>query len=301
VGFPDGVGYFFAPPILWSPDASKGFLVFPLARFLWSLHAMAVSVDYRETYAGPEFERWAHARDLIEPEQFLIEQYLEKEARTLEAGTGGGRILREMARRGFSSLEGFDGVPSLIEVARKMDPSGTVRFTVQDARQLWYEAECFAQIIYLQQLICHITEPVGRRKAVTEACRVLKPGGVALFSFLLYEARLQSLSYKAVIAYLAGLRVVLGRRASAQYMPWLSHQGKFNRAALLDRPPYVYWFRCEEAAELLVSEGFAITGIGTLSQIRKGGLCSSVKELLKEPLEGMLYVVCQKHVSARKN
>jgi SAM-dependent methyltransferase len=262
---------------------------------------MVASVDYRETYAGPEFERWAHARDLIEPEKFLIGRYLAKEASTLEAGTGGGRILREMARQGFLNLEGFDGVPSLIVAARKMDSSGRVRFTVQDARELWYEAESFAQIIYLQQLTCFITEPEGRRKAVVEARRVLEPGGVALFSFLLYEARLRSLSHKAIIAYLTVLRALLGRQASTQYMPWLSHQGKFNRAALLDRPPYVYWFRCEEAAELLVSEGFAITGIGTLAQIRQGRLCSSVKELLKEPLEGMLYVVCRKRTSASEN
>lgn len=262
---------------------------------------MTSSVDYRQTYAGPEFQRWAHARGLIAPEQFLVDQNLVKKARTLEAGTGGGRILLEMARQGFNSLEGFDGVPSLIEAARRTDASGKVRFTVQDARELCYESESFAQLIYLQQIICFITEPEGRRKAVAEACRVLEPGGIALFSFLLYEARLQSLSHAAMIAYLASLRVILRRRASTQYMPWLSHQGKFNKAALLDKPPYVYWFRCEEAIALLKSEGFVITGIGTLSQIRQARLCLSEQELKTEPLEGMLYVVCRKHAAAGKH
>jgi SAM-dependent methyltransferase len=257
---------------------------------------MTTSVDYRQTYAGPEFGRWARAKGLIEPEQFLVSCCLDKRASTLEAGTGGGRILRAMAEQGFENLTGFDGVPSLIEVARKGGLSGKITFDVQDARELFYGSASFAQLIYLQQIICFIAEPEGRRKAVAEAYRILQPGGVALFSFLMYEARLQSSLHKAMIAYLGVARVLLRRRASLQYLPWFSHQGKFNRAALLDRPPYVYWFRCEEAAELLVSEGFTITGVGTLSQIRQARLCSSEKELKKEPLEGMLYVVCRKQI-----
>lgn len=77
-------------------------------------------------------------------------------------------------------------------------------------------------------------------------------------------------------------------------MPWLSHQKKFNRDALLDRPPSGYWFRCTEAGRLLASHGFNIIGIGTLAQIREGRLCSSVRELSDSSIEGMLYVVCVK-------
>lgn len=251
-----------------------------------------------EVYAGPEFSRWAHAQGLIPAERFLIEKYLNAAGATLEAGTGGGRILRALADRGYRNLAGFDSVPSLIEEARLQDSAGRIQFTVQKAQRLSYADASFDQAIYLQQITSFIADPEGREKAAAEASRVLKPGGTAIFSFLLFEARLQSVPHLAMMAYLATFRFFAGRRISIQAIPWLSHQGKFNRDALLDRPPHVYWFRCLEAGRLLSSHGFNITGIGTLPQIREGRLCSSVQELLIAPMEGMLYVVCSKRAPA---
>jgi hypothetical protein len=70
--------------------------------------------------------------------------------------------------------------------------------------------------------------------------------------------------------------------------------GKPNYEALLDRPPYVYWFRWEEAARLLTLAGFQISAIGTTAQIKAGQMCASVEELHSAPIDGMLYVVCRK-------
>ena len=49
-------------------------------------------------YSTVEFDSWAFREGLIDTERFLIEQYLDKEGKTLEAGTGGGRILLEMKK-----------------------------------------------------------------------------------------------------------------------------------------------------------------------------------------------------------
>ena len=258
-------------------------------------HAAATPRSSGEVYAGPEFSRWVHAQGLIAAERFLIKKYLNPAEPTLEAGTGGGRILRALAERGFQTLAGFDSVPSLIEEARVQDPAHKIQFSVQRAeRALSYADGSFGQAIYLQQITSFIRNAEGREKAVAEAQRVLKPGGAAIFSFLLFESRLQSLPHLAVIGYLAAFRFFAGHHTPLQAMPWFSHQGKFNREALLDRPPHVYWFRCLEAGRLLTSHGFNITGIGTLAQIREGRLCSSVQELLIAPMEGTLYVVCTK-------
>ncbi len=40
----------------------------------------------------------------------------------------------------------------------------------------------------------------GRKKAVTEAYRILRPGGTVAFSFLCFESRQSALSYRVFFA-----------------------------------------------------------------------------------------------------
>ena len=101
---------------------------------------------------------------------------------TLEAGTGGGRIVRAMAALGFTRLAGFDFAPELIDAARRADAAGAIDFRVADATALPYGDAEFDQALYLQQIVCTIESRGGRRAALAEAARVLRPGGVALFS-----------------------------------------------------------------------------------------------------------------------
>jgi SAM-dependent methyltransferase len=258
------------------------------------LQPIAPTVDSSQVYAGPEFERWAGAEGLIAPERFLIEHYLRRDGRILEAGAGGGRILRALTQLGFEHISGFDNVPDLIEQARRHDPSRAAAYRVLDARDVTYQDGEFDQIVYLQQIISFISDAEGRQKAVAEAYRVLKADGIALFSFLCFESRLQSAWHRAMIGYLACFRALARRRQSAQSMPWLWLGGRFNLSAILDRPPHVYWFRCEDAVQLLAEQRFTIVGIGTRAQTEQQRLCGSVEELRQMPMDGMLYVVCRK-------
>lgn len=206
----------------------------------------------------------------------------------------GGRILRALAQRGFRNLSGFDNVPELIQQARLKDRSRKLAYSVQDARKLTYPGRSFEQLIYLQQVLCFIGDVEGRQKAVAEAYRILRPGGLAVFSFLSYESRSQSVLYRGLIGYLSCLRILARRRRSQQYMPWLWVGNRFHIPALLDRPPHVYWYRCEEVAGLLLHQGFRIVGIGTRAQTDQKRLCPSVEEFRRSPKVGMIYVVCQK-------
>ncbi len=210
------------------------------------------SLDSREIYAGPEFKHWVEEEELIAPEQFLLERYLRSDQSTLEAGTGGGRILRALARRGFKELSGFDKV------------------------------------------LCFITDAEGRRDAVAEAYRILKPDGLAVFSFLCYESRLESALYRALIGYLRCLRTLSRQRRSAQYMPWLWIGNRVNISAILDRPPHVYWYRFQDAVNLLLHQHFKIVGIGTRTETDQRKLCKLGEEFKRSPKTGMLYIVCQK-------
>jgi SAM-dependent methyltransferase len=251
-------------------------------------------IDNKQVYSEPEFEHWAKLEEVDEAERYLIDNHLNKQRRTLEAGTGGGRLLLAMQARGFSDLHGFDFVPGLIEAARRRDSSGSIDFQVQDATRLSYSDESFDQIVYLQQILCLIPGEAERTAALREAYRILRPGGKAVFSFLSFDSRRRSLFYRPLIGYVRILRTMTRNPTSIQNLPWLKLGGKVNWNALLDRTPYVYWFRAGEAEDFLVSAGFKIIGAGSYGQLSRGSLPATIKQLDVPSISGGLYFVCEK-------
>jgi len=251
-------------------------------------------LDNKQIYATKEFDQWAQRTGLEPGEAYLIEHQLDARVKTLEAGTGGGRLLLAMQARGFEDLHGFDFVPEFIEAARRRDASGTIDFRVQDATQLDYADSSFDQLVYLQQVLCLISTADDRRRALEEAYRILRPGGTIVISLLSFRARNQSWLYKPMMGYLRLFRAITGARRSMQYMPWLRLSDSTNWGALLDRGPYVYWFREREANDLLASVGFKIAAAGSDAQVDAGRLCDNVAELEAGAFRGRLYLVCRK-------
>jgi SAM-dependent methyltransferase len=236
-----------------------------------SVIRMTGAVDNRQFYEREVFDAWASRAGLTEVEDQLVTRFLARGGSTLEAGTGGGRILHELAKRRFGDLHGFDYVPAFIEAARSRDASGAIDFAVQDAVDLDYPDAAFDQAIYLQQVLCFIEDAEDRMRAMRESRRVLRRGGTALFSFLCHEARTSRPLYGAFNRYLSVLRRFRNREISLQYQPWLKTDEKPNLSALVDRRPYVYWYTLEEALDAVDRAGFDITWAG---------------------VRGMLYVSC---------
>jgi SAM-dependent methyltransferase len=249
--------------------------------------------DNRAIYRGADGAYWANLTGLSPAEQALLGPALEPTRPTVEAGTGGGRLLLELQRRGFTSLTGFDYLPAQIERAKARDRSGRIRFDVEDATRLSYPDASFAQALYLQQVLSLVETDAGRRAALAEAFRILESGGTALFSFLCLEARVGSPLSRAYVAYLGWLRRLRGSRRPAQEMPWLRVGGRFNLASLADRGPYVYWYRLHEAERLLRGAGFEVLRIGSERHVRAGTMAPTASALEGAP-GGGLYVVCRK-------
>lgn len=243
-------------------------------------------------FAGKAFDTWARREGLTDEEALLVERCLDGRRSTLEAGTGGGRILLELHERGFADLHGFDYVPEFIGVAKQRDASRSLQLSVQSAVALNYPDIYFEQAIYLQQVLCFIEPRRDRFAAMREARRVLKPGGTALFSFLCYEARMKTPLYAAFATYLQVTRAVRGRARSLHYQPWLKNGTKPNFSALLDRPPYVYWYTISEAVESLENAGFSVNAAGSHAQLRRHELFDDPARLDGSNAEGMLYLVC---------
>lgn len=250
--------------------------------------------DHRTVFGTVEREYWAEAAGLKPDERALIERYLDPAASTLEAGAGGGRILGEMTRLGFTSLAGFDFVPELVAEARRADPTGEIRFEVQDARGLEYRDASFDQLLYLQQLLSSIEEAADRAAAVREALRILRPGGTALFSVLPFEVRERSAMHRPYLLYLRMLRRARGSSRSDQLLPRLRMRGRVHPAALRDAGPHVYWYRAEEIERELSGVGFEIAAIGTTPQVVAGSMPPSAAELRGQPLAGTLYIACRR-------
>jgi SAM-dependent methyltransferase len=252
-------------------------------------------ISISDFFSTTEFDFWADKDGLILPEKFLIEKYLDPEQATLEAGTGGGRILLAMQELGFQYLWGFDYLPAFIEKAQERDISENIDFSVQDAVDLKYADESFGQIIYLQQLLCFLEDRAMVIKALQEATRVLQPGGIALFSSVSLDVRNRSFIHRLFISYIATLRKLRGSQRSIQYLPWLTIEGnKFNFNSLIDGGPQAYWFKVSELEEMLSSVNLDVIAIGSEYQIEQGKICTHPDELAKEPLAGILYVVCRK-------
>jgi ubiquinone/menaquinone biosynthesis C-methylase UbiE len=254
--------------------------------------------DHRTVFGTVERDYWAEAAGLKPDERALIERYLDRDATTLEAGTGGGRILGEMRELGFKSLAGFDFVPELIAEARRDEPSGEIRFDVQDATRLTYPDESFDQLIYLQQLLSSIEDAGDRDRVLAEAFRILRPRGMALFSVLPFAVRARSARHRPYLIYLRALRRLRGTSRPEQLLPRLRMRGRPSAGALRDAGPYVYWYRAEEVEAELAAAGFEIAAIGTTPQVESGEMPPSAAALDAGALAGTLYVACRRPANA---
>jgi ubiquinone/menaquinone biosynthesis C-methylase UbiE len=254
--------------------------------------------DHRTVFGTVERDYWTEAAGLKPDERALIERYLDRDASTLEAGTGGGRILGEMRELGFTALAGFDFVPELIAEARRNEPSGEIGFDVQDATRLAYQDASFDQVIYLQQLLSSIEDARDRGRVLAEAFRILKPGGMALFSVLPFEVRASSARHRPYLLYLRALRRLRGASRPEQLLPRLKMRGRPSAGALRDTGPHVYWYRAEEIEAELAAAGFEIAAIGTTPQVVSSRMPSSAGALGAEDLAGTLYVACSRPANA---
>ena len=154
-----------------------------------------IAAHYAE---GVELERMSGPTSRIEfaRTQELLERFLPRRpAAVLDVGGGPGAYAGWLAERGYR-VALVDPVPLHVEEATRR---GGFTATLGDARHLEHDDASFDAVLLLGPLY-HLTERADRLRALTEAGRVLRPGGPVAVAAI---SRFASLLDGLVSGYLA--------------------------------------------------------------------------------------------------
>lgn len=129
-------------------------------------------------------ERWYtdanHPIALLRAENKLrvpwIIREMGEEKKVLDIGCGAGILTNALAKKGHEVF-GIDLSSSSLEVARKYDETKTVSYQTANGYSLPYPDRSF-DVVCAMDLLEHVEEP---RLVISEASRVLKPGGLFFF------------------------------------------------------------------------------------------------------------------------
>jgi SAM-dependent methyltransferase len=132
-------------------------------------------------YDRPEVvARYADLQGLTEPERLLFDAHLRPGMSILDLGVGGGRTTAALAARA-SRYVGGDLSEAMVRRCRERFPA--LDFRVLDAADLsaFAEASFDAVVFSFNGLDC-LPGEAARTRCLAECARVLKPGGVFVFS-----------------------------------------------------------------------------------------------------------------------
>ncbi len=136
-------------------------------------------------YAGKDYERQVRwqGRGIWDHEEYYIDKWLSSALRTLEIGTGGGRLSFGLeSANGFADIVAVDFVEELIMMARaeKRRVDSRICFSVADVLNLPFDNDSFDQAIAFGVVLSHLPRRTLRLQAMKEIYRVLKPEGILL-------------------------------------------------------------------------------------------------------------------------
>jgi len=134
-----------------------------------------------KVYGTPHVVSYYASLDYLTPcERLLFDSYIKPGSDILDLGVGGGRTTAYLAGRA-SSYVGVDYSAAMIEVCQKKFPG--LEFRVADAADLSaFRGESFDAVVFAFNGIDFVLPAEARRACLGHIQRVLKPGGVLIFS-----------------------------------------------------------------------------------------------------------------------
>lgn len=136
-----------------------------------------------------EYARAAANIGIWNSERELCEKFIARNAEILELGAGAGRVSLGLAKLGYARLTITDFAAPMIEIAKiifadaRDVPAGTdLRFAVEDATKLSFPPESFDAAIFAFNGLQMIPKHTRRERAIAEIARVLRKGGIFIFT-----------------------------------------------------------------------------------------------------------------------
>lgn len=154
---------------------------------LYSKITQKISTPFiiQQYQSGTEsYKRYTTDVGLWESEKYVFGQYLQKSDKILDLGCGTGRTTFPLYTMGYEDIIGLDLTPEMIEIAKELNGHFGVEipFEVADARALKFGEELFDVVIFSFNGLMSIPNIAEREKALQEIARVLKSGGLFIFT-----------------------------------------------------------------------------------------------------------------------
>jgi ubiquinone/menaquinone biosynthesis C-methylase UbiE len=123
---------------------------------------------------------------LWKSEEILVSQYFHRDDHLLELGCGGGRAGLGLWQKGYQNLTITDFSPVMVDMTRhvfdEIAPNHLAKIETANACSLHYADESFDGVLFAFNGLMCLRGREDRQKALPEIFRVLKPGGIFLFT-----------------------------------------------------------------------------------------------------------------------
>lgn len=156
--------------------------------------------QYLESYygTGAEDQRLVQQHGLVEYETTMryIRKYLKPGGRILEIGTGTGRYAHSLAREGYT-VDALELIGHNIDLFRKnTEPGEDIRIYEGNAVNLSMFTDSSYDLTLLLGPMYHLFSHEDKQKALSEAIRVTKQGGVLFAAYCISDASVINFGFK---------------------------------------------------------------------------------------------------------